>query len=260
MPLIPERFRHRERPNPAAGMTLVEHLEELRTRLFVSLGAIGIGSIVGWFLYGPVVNLLLHPYCNYWKTVPKNVRPTQECTLFFMGAVDPVVIKLKVVVFLGLFVALPIVLYELWAFVVPGLTKRERRMAIPFVLTSVVLFALGALLAYITLPKGLGFLLGFAGSEFVPLLTGDRFLSFVMLVALAFGLSFEFPIVLVFLSMVGVVSSRKLRDWRRGAILFIAIFAAVITPSSDPYTMTAMMVPMILFYEGAIIVARLMGK
>ena len=238
-------------------MTLVEHLEELRTRLFISLGAIGVGSVIGWFLYGAVVNLLLNPYCDYWRTVPPEVRPTKECTLFFTGAVDAVLIKLKVVVFLGLFVALPVVLYQVWRFIVPGLTKRERRMAIPFVASSIMLFALGALLAYLTLPKGLKFLLGFAGSPFVPLLTGDRFLSFVMLIALAFGLSFEFPIVLVFLAEVGVVSSRKLRDWRRGAILFIAVFAAVITPSSDPYTMTAMMVPMVLFYEAAIIVARL---
>jgi len=260
MPLIPRRFRRRERPNPAAGMTLVEHLEELRTRLFMSLGAIGIGSIVGWFLYDPVLRLLRTPFCDTLSHIPKENRPPTGCDFVFTGVLDPMVIKLKVVVFLGLFVALPVVLYELWAFIVPGLTKRERRMAVPFVVSSVILFALGALLAYYTLPKGLGFLLGFAGSGFVPLLTGDRFLGFVMLLALAFGLSFEFPIILIFLSVVGVVSSRKLRDWRRGAILFIAVFAAVITPSSDPYTMTAMMVPMMLFYEAAIIVARLMGK
>jgi sec-independent protein translocase protein TatC len=241
-------------------MSLLEHLEEFRLRIFVSLGAIAVGSVVGWFLYGPVVRLVLSPYCDYWETIPRSVRPTQGCTLFFTGAVDAVVIKLKVVVFLGVFIALPVVLYELWAFVVPGLTRRERRMAIPFIATSLLLFAAGAVLAYLTLPKGLNFLLGFAGSPFAPLLTGDRFLSFVMLVALAFGISFEFPVVLVFLSMVGVIGSRKLRDWRRGAIVLIAIFAAVITPSSDPYTMTALMVPLILFYEGAIIVARLMGK
>ncbi len=260
MPLIPERFRVRRARDPEGTMTLVEHLEELRTRLFVSLTAIGLGSVAGWLLYDAVVDLLLNPYCDYWRTVPPEVRPTKECTLFFTGAVDSVLIKLKVVVFLGLFLALPVVLFQLWGFIVPGLTRRERRMAVPFVATSVMLFALGCLLAYLTLPKGLSFLLGFAGSQFVPLLTGDRFLSFVMLVALAFGLSFEFPIVLVFLSIVGVVSSRKMRDWRRGAILFIAVFAAVITPSADPYTMLAMMIPMVLFYEAAIIVARLLKR
>ncbi|MBI2237169.1 MAG: twin-arginine translocase subunit TatC [Actinobacteria bacterium] len=241
-------------------MSLVEHIEELRRRLFISLGATGVGAIGGWFLYEPVVRRLLGPYCEYWRTVPPESRPTKECSLFFMGAVDPVLIKLKVVAFLGLGIALPIVLYQLWAFIVPGLTRRERRLAIPFVLSSVILFALGAWFAYLTLPRGLQFLLGFAGTDFVPLLTGDRFLGFVMLVALAFGLSFEFPIVLIFLASAGVVSSQKLRGWRRSAILLISIFAAVITPSADPYTMTAMMVPMYLFYEAAIVVARFMKK
>jgi Tat protein translocase TatC len=172
----------------------------------ISVVAIAIGSVVGWLLYDAVIDLLLDPYCDYWSTVPPGNRPTENCSLFFMGAVDPVLIKLKVVVFIGLFVALPVVLWELWSFIVPGLTRREKRLAVPFVASSVILFALGAYLAYATLPRALSFLLGFAGTEFAPLLTGDRFLSFVMLVALAFGLSFEFPIALVFLQLAGVVS------------------------------------------------------
>ena len=137
---------------------------------------------------------------------------------------------------------------------------RERKMAIPFVVSSMLLFAFGAMVAYWTLPKALNFLLGFAGTQFAPLLTADRFLSFVMLVALSFGLAFEFPIVLVFLLLAGVVTTRQLRDWRRGAILGIAVFAAIITPSSDPYTMLAMTIPMVLFYEAAIIVGRLLKR
>ncbi len=258
MPLIPERFRRRT-PDKAT-MTLVEHLEELRRRLFISIGAIGVGAIGGWFLYPPVLRLLRHPYCDYVGTLPKDNRPVAGCKFIFTGVLEPIVIKLKVVGFLGLAIALPIVLYQLWAFIVPGLTKRERRLAIPFVASSMVLFALGAFVAYITLPKGLQFLLGFAGGDFTSYLRGDQFLGFVMLLAFAFGLSFEFPIVLVFLAMVGVVTSSKLRDWRRPALVFIAIFAAVITPSSDPYTMSAMMVPMYVFYEAAILVARLMKK
>jgi sec-independent protein translocase protein TatC len=259
MRLIPERFR-RKRRDPEGTMTLVEHLEELRSRLVISAVAIAIGSVFGWFLYGRVLDLLLDPYCAYWRTVPPQIRPTQECSLFFMGAVDPVLIKMKVVLFLGLFFALPVVLWELWRFIVPGLTSHEQKWAVPFVASSVVLFALGALLAYVTLPKALNFLLGFAGSQFTPLLSGDRFLSFVMLVALAFGLSFEFPIILIFLAVVGVVTTRQLRAVRRWVILGIAVFAAVITPSADPYTMLAMMIPMMLFYEAAIIVARFLGK
>jgi sec-independent protein translocase protein TatC len=260
MRLIPERLRVRRSTDAQGNMTLVEHLEELRSRLFICLIALGLASIVGWFLYGPVLHLLQNPYCETIDALPKSSRPPAGCDFVFTGVLEPIIIKLKVVVFLGLFIALPIVLWELWAFVMPALTKRERRIGVAFVSSSVVLFAFGAIVAYLALPHGLGFLLGFAGPSFVPLLTGDRFLGFVMLLAVAFGISFEFPIVLIFLAMVGVVSSRQLRRWRRGAIVFIAIFAAVITPSQDPYTMLAMMVPMLLFYEAAIIVTRLIGR
>jgi sec-independent protein translocase protein TatC len=261
MKLIPERLRRRRSdPDQDGTMSLVDHLSELRYRLIVSVVALGVGAIVGWFLYDRVLDLLLNPYCDYLETVPPQSRVTQECALFFSGALEPLIIKLKLVGFLGLFIALPVILYELWAFIVPGLTRRERRMAIPFVLCSMALFILGALIAYWTLPKALGFLLGFAGPQLTSLLTADKFLSFVMLVALSFGLAFELPIVLSFLLAVGVVSTRQLRDWRRGAILGIALFAAIITPSSDPYTMLAMTIPMVLFYEGAIIVGRLMKR
>jgi len=258
--LIPERLRWRPRRDPEGTMSLVEHLEELRYRLFVSVIALGLAGIVGWFLFDPIVNLLQNPYCKYWVTVPERVRPTKECTFFFFGALEPAVIKFKLVGFIALFLSLPVLLYQLWAFIVPGLTQRERRLAIPFVASSVFLFALGAAFAYWTLPKALGFLLGFAGQQFAPLLTGDRYLSFVMLVALSFGISFEFPIVLIFLTLAGVITTRQLRGARRGAILGIAIFAAVITPSSDPYTMLAMSIPMWIFYELSIIVGRLMKR
>ena len=257
--LIPDRLRRTPR-DPEGAMTLIDHLEELRHRIVVSLLAVGVGAVIGWFLFDPVVNLVQAPYCKYWDTVPASLRATRDCAFFYSGALEPVLIKLKVVGFLGLFIALPVVLYQFWAFIVPGLTQRERRMAVPFVASSVFLFALGAAFAYWTLPKALGFLLGFAGSDFAPLLSGDRYLSFVMLVALSFGLAFEFPIVLVFLLLAGVVSTKQLRSWRRGSILGIAIFAAIITPSSDPYTMTAMMVPMVFFYEAAIIVGRLLKR
>ncbi len=106
-------------------MTLVEHLEELRSRLFIALGAIGLGSVIGWFLYGPVLQLLQNPYCDTIENLPSGNRPPTGCKFVFTGVLEPVIIKLKVVVFLGLFIALPIVLWQLWAFVVPGLTRRE---------------------------------------------------------------------------------------------------------------------------------------
>ena len=257
----PKLRRRRSAEQRSGTMTIIEHLEELRGRLVKSFAAIGLASIAGWFLYGPIVDLLKGPYCDYWETIPKEFRTTDGCVLFYLGPLDGVIIKLKIVVFLGLALSLPIVLYQLWAFIVPGLTDRERKLALPFVLSSTLLFAAGAWVAYVTLPKALQFLLGFAGScQLVPILDGSRYLSFFMLVALAFGLSFEFPILLIFLTFAGVVSSSKLREWRRMALLLIAVFAAVITPSADPYTMLAMMVPMYLFYEAAIIVSRLFGK
>jgi sec-independent protein translocase protein TatC len=173
---------------------------------------------------------------------------------------DGMLVKIKVVVFLGLLVALPVVLYQLWAFVAPGLTAKEKRYSVPFVLTSFLLFLLGAVVAYVMLPKGLGFLLGFAGEGVVPLLTFDRYIGFVILLAVAFGISFLFPIFLVFLELVGVLSPDRLAKDRRYWLLGISIFAAVITPSSDPYTMLAMMIPMYLFYEASIIIGRFLRR
>lgn len=259
MGLIP-KMRRRGQDQRTGTMTVIEHLEELRHRLVVSVVAITVGAIAGWFLFGPFLNVVQHPFCDYVNGLDPRNRPPTGCRFVFGGPLDVFVVKLKVVVFLGLFIALPVVLYQLWAFIVPGLTGRERKLAVPFIASSMLLFALGALFAYVTLPKGLNFLLGFGGQQFVPLIDAGRFIGFVVLLTLAFGLSFEFPIVLVFLTLAGVLSSQRLRAWRRPAILAITIFAAVITPSSDPYTMTAMAVPMILFYEAAIIVARLMKK
>lgn len=241
-------------------MTLVEHLEELRARLIRSLAAVALGGLVGWFLYDQVLALLLRPYCDYLGTVPESLRPRQGCGLFFLGALDPVLIKLKLVAFIGFFLALPFILFQIWRFVVPGLTKSERRLGLPFIVSSVVLFALGAVVAYVTLPRALAFLLGFAGPEFAPLLTGDRFLGFVMVVALAFGLSFEFPVVLVLLQTLGVVTPTQLAEQRRAAVLFVAVFAAVITPSSDPYSMLALMLPMLVFYEASILIGKLLRR
>jgi sec-independent protein translocase protein TatC len=258
MRLIPKLRRgYRKR---AQSATLIEHLEELRYRLVVAMIAVGVAALVGWFLYPTVLHLMQRPYCDSLHTLPAASRPPTGCNFVFTGVIDPVTIKLKVVIFLGLLIALPAVLYQLWAFVVPGLTRRERRLTIPFIASGVLLFALGVLVAYVTLPNALKFLLGFAGTQFTPLLTGDRFLAFMLLLSLAFGLSFEFPIVLIFLCLVGVITTDTLRRVRRYAILGIAIFAAVITPSQDPYTMLGMMIPMVIFYEVAIIVARLLKK
>jgi len=242
-------------------MTVIEHLEELRKRLTIALIAVAVGAIAGWVLYPQVFHLLIHSYKEACQALPKHNKPPIPCdTLVAQSVLEPFIVRLKVSAFTGFAIALPVVLYELWRFVTPGLTRTERRLAIPFVLSSLVLFGLGATFAYLTLPKGLHFLLGFAGSSLVVLLTASKYFSFVMLLALAFGISFEFPLLLIFLAWVRVLPSTRLRQWRRKAILVITIFAAVITPSQDPYTQLAMMIPMIVFYELAIVIARLLKR
>jgi len=240
-------------------MPVMGHLEELRHRIIVSMIALACGAVVGWFLFDPFIELVKEPYCDFLAAHPKQ-KPPGGCVLNFIGVTDVFLVKLKVVVFLGLLAVLPVVLYQAWAFVVPGLTHRERRWAVPFIASATVLFLLGGLVAYVSLPKGLGFLLGFAGPDFFPIITADKYIGFVVLVTLAFGLAFLLPIFLIFLQLVGVLSSRRLTSWRRYSILAIAIFAAVITPSGDPYTMLAMMIPMYLFYEASIIIGRLLKR
>jgi sec-independent protein translocase protein TatC len=256
MPLIPHPRRRRAQAE--RGMTIVEHLAELRTRLLVVIVALAVGSIAGWILYEPVFDILTGPYVKACRELPLRIQPPQGCdhSLIVVSVTEPFLVRFKVSVFTGLGLALPVVLYELWRFITPGLTKRERRLAIPFVLSSLVLFALGTLFAFVTLPRALTFLLGFAGDTLVPFLTVDRYIGFILFLILAFGLAFEFPLVLIFLALVRVVDTRKLRRWRRYAYLFITIAAAVITPSQDPYTLLAMTLPMWLFYEAAILVAR----
>jgi sec-independent protein translocase protein TatC len=252
----------RRRQNPDGTMSVIEHLDELRTRLIASILAILVGMGIAWPLYRPVFNLLSNPFCGFMTKHPNlALNPKNPCQLVYNSVVEPFLVKIKLVGALGLVIALPIILYELWMYITPGLKQNERRYAIPFVTSSLVLFALGGFFAMLTLPKGLAFLLGFAGTQRIAaVLTIGKYLGFVTLLILAFGAAFEFPLILISLTLVGVLSSRKLRQWRRYAVLLIAVIAAVITPSQDWFTMTALMVPLLIFYELSILIARLLKK
>jgi sec-independent protein translocase protein TatC len=252
--LLPSR---RKTPEARTGsMTVVEHLEELRHRIVICLWAIGLAAVVAWFLYPPVKEFLRAPYCDFTQANP-TLSPIAGCNLVFTSPVDAMLVKMKTVFFIALGLALPVLLYQLWAFIVPGLTSREKKWSVPFVLSSFLLFLLGAAVAFWTMPKALGFMLGFAGEGVVPLLSFDKYLSFVFLVTLAFGVSFLLPVLLVFLELVGVVTPQWLAKYRRYAFFVIMLFAAIITPSSDPYSMLGLGIPMYLFYEAAIIIGRL---
>jgi sec-independent protein translocase protein TatC len=243
-------------------MTLVEHLGELRTRLLISIASIAVGAGVAWFLYGTLFHFLVDQWCGFMTTHKTlAIDPNHPCKLVYLSVLEPFTTKIKIVTVTGLLLALPVLLFELWAFITPGLKERERKFAIPFVASSMVLFALGAWFGLVTLPRALNFLLGFAGtSGIVFVMSVGKYVGFVVLVVGAFGVSFEFPLLLVSLMAVGAISSAQLRRWRRYSIVGIAVFAAVITPSQDWFTMSAMMVPLLLFYEIAILVGRFLLK
>ncbi|MBA3738238.1 MAG: twin-arginine translocase subunit TatC [Actinobacteria bacterium] len=255
------RWRRKSPEEREGAMSLMDHLKELRHRLVICLWALLAGSVGGFFLYEPAMRLIKSPYCDFLRDNPDKAPFEQEgCSLIFLGAIDGFMITVKVIVFLALIVALPVILYQLWAFIVPGLTSRERKWAIPFVALSLVLFLLGGLAAYLTLPKALGFLLGVGGDFVSPLLTVDKYIGFVIFTILAFGLGFEFPILLISLTAAGVLTNETMRKYRRQVILGLAIFSAVITPSPDPVSMLALLIPLYVFYEGAIIVSRVLKR
>ena len=173
---------------------------------------------------------------------------------------QPFIVRLKIASYFGLLVASPVVLWEIWRFVTPGLTQKERKYALPFLLSTIVLFLLGAVVAWFTLSKALGFLIGIGGNSLDVHSTANSYVTLVGLMFLAFGLSFEFPVLLVFLLLVRVLKTEWLRKYRRHAIVGITIFAAVITPSQDPYSLFLMAVPMWIFYEGSIVIGRILKR
>jgi sec-independent protein translocase protein TatC len=231
-------------------MPLVAHLAELRRRLIVSAIALVAGAIVAFCLYNRILEFLIRPYTEI----------TGKTEFVILDPLEGFAARLKVAAWCGAFLASPVVLWQLWRFITPGLHKNEKRYAIPFIVSSVLLFALGAVVAMLTFPQALRFLIGVGGTVVDPLFSPGKYLSLITLMMVAFGIAFEFPVLLVFLELAGVVTSRKLRSWRRPAAVIIVAVAAVITPSQDPYSLFAMAVPMYLFYEGAIVIGRLLKK
>ncbi|MFP5376389.1 MAG: twin-arginine translocase subunit TatC [Acidimicrobiia bacterium] len=233
-------------------MSIVEHLTELRNRLIISAVAIAVGAVVAFTLYDRILEFLVDPYC---ATLP----PGERCTLYITDPLEGFATRLRVATWGGFLLASPVVLWQLWRFVTPGLNPNEKRYAVPFVTSSVVLFCLGALLARYTFPKALDFLLA-VGGDLEPILSPAKYLRLVILVAVAFGVAFLLPVLLVFLQLAGVLTSERLKGWRRGAIVVIFVLAAVITPSQDPYNLFALALPMYLFYEASILIGRVLHR
>ncbi|MEZ5244300.1 MAG: twin-arginine translocase subunit TatC [Acidimicrobiales bacterium] len=239
-----------ERPVNEARMSLIEHLTELRRRLVISFVAIAIGAVIGWFAYDWIVDQLLRPYCSI-------VETDQECRVVARGPLEFFNVKLTIAGYSGIIMAMPVVLWQVWRFVAPGLYTHEKKYAVPFIASAVALFFLGAGLAYWSVPKALDWLISQGGENFEALFAPEEYFGFIVKMMLAFGIGFEFPIALVFLQMLGLVKNETLRKGRQYAIVGIVALVAVLTPSGDPFTLAVLSVPMYVFYELSILFGRL---
>lgn len=236
------------------AMTLTEHLAELRSRLIRSALAVVAGMMVVLAFYEPVLDFLRQPYDSLCERRPDLVK---NCDFFTLGPLEGFNARLRISLYGGLILALPVVLWQIWRFVVPALHAKEKKYAIPFVLSSVVLFAVGGFFAYFTLDKGLEWLISWSGSDVQQAFQISKYVSFVGLMMAAFGVGFEFPVLLVFLQLVGVLRPRQLVEGWRVALMLIVVLAAVITPSGDPITLALLSVPLAVFYFLAILIGYL---
>ena len=232
----------------SATMTLMEHLEELRHRLIIVVLTVLAAAVVGFLLSRPVLALL------------RDRLPEADRTLIFLAPADALTAQLKIAGFLGIAIAMPVILWQLWAFVAPGLTRRERRYVWPVIGAALILFVGGVLIGYLVIPYTLRFLLDFSEGVATPNLTIDGYIGFVTTMMLAFGLVLEFPIVLIGLSRVGILNYRRVASRRRWAILGIVLFAIILTPGGDPISPLILSGVMFILFEGSLLIIRLLGR
>ncbi len=254
MSRIGGRSEGRGRKDPEGRMSMLEHLAELRDRIIKSALAIAVGAVICWFLYPWISDILVHPYCRLQGAA------VDDCRLLQTEPLEGFTIRLKIAGYGGVALAMPVLLWQIWRFVTPGLYKHEKKWAYPFVFSAIVLFVLGAGLAFYSLTPALQFLIDVGGSGLEQQFRPAPYFELITYMMLAFGIGFEFPIVLIFLQLAGILTPDALRKVRRFAIVGIVVLVAVITPSGDPYTLTILSVPMYLFYEGSIVIGAFLTR
>jgi sec-independent protein translocase protein TatC len=257
------RTRRRKRPprDEAATMSLIAHLRELRNRIAVALLFVLIGTAIAFWWYDHGLGQFIRaPYCG----IPADNRfeggTSDDCTLLVTDVFGGALIRLKIAFIAGVVLSAPFWLWQIWAFLTPGLKTNEKRYGVSFVAAASLLFALGSALAYISLRAGLTLLLSLAGDNVTIALTAQDYIGFVISILLAFGVSFEVPLVAVALNLVGVLSYAALAKARRWIFFLTIVFAAFITPTQDPFTMLLMALPMCVLFEVAIQIARVVDK
>ncbi len=252
----------RRRSNPDGSMTLMEHLYELRNRLTVAMLALAVGGVLGFIWWGvhpfglpSLSELLTGPYCE----LPAEARlPTPgPCQLLQTSPFDAFNTRLQVGLAAGAVLTGPLWIYQIWAFITPGMYAKERRFGLIFVVVASILFAVGAVLAYYVVPAGLSFLVGLGDGAFTVALNAKGYVGFLIIMLLVFGISFELPLLIVMLNAVGVLTYAKLRSWQRGSIFGLFVFAAVATPGQDPISMLALALALVLLFELAVFITYL---
>lgn len=257
--------RKKGEPKPDGTMSLMEHLYELRRRLFWAAAGLVLGTAVGFIWYTVSIpalhipnlgDILTGPYCK----VPASKRlqvPGHACALLATDVFSPLQIRLKAGFMVGAVLSSPVWLSQLWGFITPALFDKERKFARIFVTFAATLFAAGAVLAYYVISEGLTVLLGFAGSGVVSGLDPSKYFAFLLAMLIIFGVSFELPLLLIMLNIIGLIKGVKLAKARRYSIFGIVVFAALVVPGNDPITMSALALSLTILYEVAVQITKL---